>query len=399
MRRKKYLWVALGVAVLLIGWRVTFGKKDSGSITRASFEYTEVAQRTIKAVVSANGNLNPASVVSVGAQVNGKVEKIYVDFNSRVTPGQLLAEIDKSLLSEDVAAADARLKDATQSYKLAQLNERRFAELFEKGYIAQIEHDQVLAELAGAYSNYITARANLERAQINLSYAEIRSPVSGVVISKDVEEGQTIASSFSAPTLFTIAEDLSKMQISASISEADIGAIKSGQDVDFTVDAYPTKTFMGKVDQVRLNPTNEQNVVVYSVIINIDNKDGLLLPGMTAFVEINTKKKEGVPSVPNTAFAFRPAANVHIEFPLEKQLARGEAFLYAYDAAARGLRAVKVRRGITDGRFTEIEETELKLGDMVVVEIAGSGVKRASSSGSRGGGQGGRQGGQGRGPI
>ncbi|MDR3126367.1 MAG: efflux RND transporter periplasmic adaptor subunit [Rickettsiales bacterium] len=378
--RKKAIYYALAAAGLFAVYKVFFGGAKSAALKESSFEYAAVERRDIRASVSANGNVSPVNVVSVGAQVSGKIDKIYVDYNSRVKQGQLLAVVDKSLLVEDVKSNEAKLKDAQQKYDLAKLNERRYADLYKSGYIAQIEHDQAKTELAGAYSNFVTARSNLDRSRTNLGYAEIKSPVSGVVISKDVEEGQTIASSFSAPTLFKIAEDLKKMQISASISEADIGSIRQGQSVDFTVDAYPADTFRGAVEQIRLNPTTEQNIVVYSVIVGIDNKDEKLLPGMTAFVDINTAERKDVVAVANAVFSFRPDDSVAgmVDYPENRNVGVGEAMLYKFDASSRRLKGVKVRRGSTDGKFTEISAGGISDGDRIISDYA-QGVKKGAS--------------------
>lgn len=380
-RGRKLAYAALGLAAAWALYSFLAPSSKSVSLRESSFEYAKVKARDIKQQVSASGNINPVNVISVGAQVSGIVDKIHVDYNDNVKTGQLLAIIDKSLLAEEVNSTQARMVQAKAKYDLAELNRNRVAELFENGYIARIELDQAETELASARSDYVSANASYERARINLNYAEIRSPVNGVVISKAVEEGQTIASSFNAPTLFTIAEDLKKMQIEASISEADIGYIKKGQGVDFSVDAFPLKQFKGVVDQIRLNPKTEQNVVIYNVIIRIDNKSGDLLPGMTAFVEINTLEKNSAPSLENTTLQYRPDESVapSVVYPEGGRLQAGEGYIYRFDSKSGKVAALRIQKGVTDGKFTEIISDKVKDGDSFISEYSGNGKKKASN--------------------
>ena len=353
-----------------------------------------IQKQNIRSVVSATGKINPVNVVSVGAQVSGIVDKIYIDYNAKVKEGQLLAQIDKSLLIEDINSTTAKLMQAKARFDLATLEKNRTEQLFDAGYVARLELDQAITDLASAEADYIAAKANNERSKRNIEYAEIKSPVSGVVISKNVEEGQTIASSFSAPTLFTIAEDLTKMQIEASISEADIGNIKKGQSVEFTVDAFPTETFKGVVDQVRLNPTTDQNVVIYNVIIKISNPDGKLLPGMTAFVEINTLKKDNVMALENYVLQFKPdeALQTYVVYPEDKNLAVNETFVYEFDENTKTVNAVKVKKGITNGVFTEIISDAVKDGEKVISDFVYEGEVKAKKGPKTAGRSGGRRG-------
>ncbi|MDR2098716.1 MAG: efflux RND transporter periplasmic adaptor subunit [Rickettsiales bacterium] len=395
--KTRFLWWILGALALFAAYRSFAPKSSSASLDKDGFSYAKIRRKTIKSQVSASGNIKPASVVSVGAQVSGIIRKIHVDYNDRVEKGQLLAEIDKSVLAEEINSTEARTVQAKAKYDLAKINKSRVEELYGAGYVARIELDQAETELASAESDYVAANSNFERAKINMRYSEIKSPVSGVVISKDVEEGQTIAASFSAPTLFKIAEDLSKMQIDASISEADIGSIKKGQSVDFTVDAFPLESFEGKVDQVRLNPTTEQNVVIYNVVIRIDNRGGKLLPGMTAFVEINTLRKENVLALENSVLQFRPDDSIvsKVAYPETGGLKPGEGYLYRFDAGAKAIEAVKIRKGITDGAYTEIISDSLKEGDEIISDYtAGGGTAKPKGQpqGRRSGMGGGRRG-------
>ncbi|MDR0366998.1 MAG: efflux RND transporter periplasmic adaptor subunit [Rickettsiales bacterium] len=388
-KRKWFKW-AVAVVIVLLVFRSIFGRGKSVVLKEGDFEYAAVSRRSIRAQISANGNVNPVNLVSVGAQVSGIVDKIFVDYNDSVKQGQLLAVIDKSTLEEEFKSATARVEQAQARLRYAALNQSRELELFGAGYTAKISLDQAEIDLAVANSDYISAKTALERAKLNLGYAEIRSPVSGVIISKAVEEGQTIASSFSAPTLFVIAEDLKKMQIEASISEADIGTIKPGQSVDFNVDAFPLETFKGVVDQIRLNPKTEQNIVVYNVIVKIDNKNGRLLPGMTAFVEINTLERKNVLAAPNAALQYRPVEAIQskVVYPKDRKLGNAQGFLYRFNARDKAIEAVKITKGVSDGSFAEIQSDEIKEGDMIITDY-GDGAERSRGqrpSGGRGGG-------------
>ena len=391
LSRKKVIVGVLIIGACYIGYRVFFGGAKELSLNANLFEYSKVSVQNIRSTVSATGTINPVNVVSVGAQVSGMIDKIYVDYNDKVKTGQLLAQVDKALLIEDINSTNAKMMQAKAKYDLAELDKNRTEQLFNAGYIAKLELDQAVTDLASAKADYIAAKAENERSKRNIEYAEIKSPVSGVVISKDVEEGQTIASSFSAPTLFTIAEDLTKMQIEASISEADIGNIKKGQDVSFTVDAFPLETFHGTVDQVRLNPTTEQNVVIYNVIIKIDNKDGKLLPGMTAFVEIDTLKKDDVMALENYVLQFKPdnVLQSYVIYPENRKLEANESFVYRFDAKEKVVYADKIAKGISNGVFTEISSPELKVGDSVIADFLYEGdakpkqTEKNSSSSSR----------------
>ena len=396
---KKWTVGIVGMLCLYGVYKIFLAGPEVLRIKESLFDYATVSKQDIKSVVSATGAINPVNVVSVGAQVSGMVDKIYVDYNDAVKEGQLLAQIDKSLLIEDINATNARLAQAKARYDLAKLDKERTEQLFDAGYVAKLELDNAVTNFASAKAEYVAAKADNERSKRNIEYADIKSPVSGVVISKDVEEGQTIASSFSAPTLFTIAEDLTKMQIEASISESDIGNIKKGQRVDFTVDAFPMDTFHGVVDQVRLNPTTDQNVVIYNVIIKIDNKDGKLLPGMTAFVEINTLEKDDVIALENYVLQFKPddLLRSYVVFPEDKKLAVNEGFVYKFDSKTKTVNAIKVKKGITNGVVTEIIDSPITIGEKVISDFLYEGnakpkkgnpsdMSKQGGKGKRGGG-------------
>lgn len=263
-------------------------------IMTAFVENDRCTQGMIENTVTATGEIQPVYKVEVGTQVSGIVEKLYVDYNSEVKKGQLLAELDKSLLLEQVKQAQATLSTSESNKQLAQKNFDRVKRLYEQKAATQEEYDQAEASLEQAKNQLITAKSDYERSRTNLKYAEIYSPIDGVILSKAVEEGQTVASSFSTPTLFTIAKNLTDMQLEAKVDEADIGQVKAGQEVTFTVDAFPGETFSGTVRQIRLVPTVTSNVVTYTVIIDAPNDSGKLYPGMTANITILVEKEQGL---------------------------------------------------------------------------------------------------------
>lgn len=291
LKKKTKIWIIIAavVVVFIIIMSLLSHKKmtlvvDSDPCQTGNIENT----------VTATGEIQPVYKVEVGTQVSGIVEKMYVDYNSQVKKGQLLAELDKSLLLEQVKQAQATLSTSTSNKQLAQKSFDRVKALYEQKAATQEEYDQAEANLEQAKNQYITAQSDYGRARTNLKYAEIYSPIDGVILSKAVEEGQTVASSFNTPTLFTIAKNLTDMQLEANVDEADIGQVKTGQKVTFTVDAFPGETFEGSVRQIRLVPTVTSNVVNYTVIIDAPNNDGKLYPGMTANITILVQEEEGL---------------------------------------------------------------------------------------------------------
>ena len=317
------------------------------------YDVVPVARGTLKLDVTASGTIQPINVVSVGTQISGIIERVYVDYNSVVRKGDLLAEIDRFTLQQDLNEAKAQAQDAKSKRNKARLDAKRYKEMFEANYISRSEMEQAEVDAVAAQSDYDRALAQVKKAERNLGYARITSPVSGTVTSKVVEEGQT---SFSTPELFQIAEDLTKMQIETDISEADVGMIKPGLKVDFTVDTYPAEIFHGTVSQVRLNPTEEETVVMYTVIIDIKNDDLKLLPGMTAYVEIKIDEKPNVLRLPNMAFQFRP---VRADGKYDAQLRMKRADLKPDEALVFILENGKVvprtvKKGLTNEMFTEI---------------------------------------------
>jgi len=325
--------------------------------TTATAHYGDVTQ-----TVSANGTLNPVVEVNVGSQVSGTVQKLYVDFNSHVRKGQVLLELDPTLLKAQVAQSQANLHNAQAALLLAKVNEQRIVPLQKSGYESQSDLDQAVANRKVAEAQVELATAQLQRDQTNLAYSVIRSPVDGVVINRVVDVGQTVAASFQTPTLFMIGENLHNMQIDVTVDEADVGQIRADQPVNFSVDAYPDRKFQGKVTEVRLNPTIVQNVVTYDVVVGVDNRDETLLPGMTAYVNVVVEQRRNVLLVPNAALRVRiPGAEGAT--PGETAASSGVVYVLANGA----LKRVPVKVGASDGQQTEISAGGLQPGDQVVV--------------------------------
>ena len=300
MKKSKKLWWILGIiAVVIIAMILIFSlKKGKKGELRVMTERSRID--SIEVTVTATGELQPVYKVDVGTQVSGILERIYVDFNSVVKKGQLLAELDRSNLNEQLKTAQASVSNAQSNLTLAQQQYDRIKTLYDNKAATLETYESAVNSLNLAKNQLKTAQSELSRAQTNLSYATIYSPIDGVVMNKAVEEGQTVAASFNTPTLFTIANDLTKMQVEAKVDEADIGEVKAGQPVIFTVDAFPDDVFAGTVKEVRINPTVTSNVVTYTVIIDAPNPENKLFPGMTASVTITTKKESGV-CIPMTA--------------------------------------------------------------------------------------------------
>jgi len=312
--------------------------------------------------VSANGTLNPVTLVNVGTQVSGTVKELNADYNDHVEKGQVLARLDPSLFEAQLKQDQATLTSAQASLKLARTTAKRNRDLYAKGYIAESDLDNSNQALADAKAKVASARAQIERDKTNLSYTVIRSPVSGVVVSRNVDVGQTVAASFQTPTLFQIAQDLTRMQIDTSMAEADVGGVKVGQKVSFTVDAYPDQTFHGTVRQIRLNPTIQQNVVTYDVVVNVNNPEGILLPGMTAYVTVVIDRRNDVLRVPNAALRFHPPGTQALGNQKNPNARR------LYRVQDNTLVPVPVTIGIANNQYTQITAGNLKAGDHVVVE-------------------------------
>ena len=286
-------------------------KKGKNSYT---FETAVVKKGSIINTITATGTVQADTTVLIGTQVSGVIKKIYVDFNSNVRKGQLLAELDKTPLETQVQQAQASLEDSKSEVEFQSAAYERYQALLDKKLVAKADYDQVKYNYEKAKANLKTAQAGFDKARVNLSYALIYSPISGVVLNRAVDQGQTVAASFSTPNLFTIGSDLTKMQVQANVDEADIGQVKKGQPVTFTVDAYPSETFTGDVRQVRLQPVVTSNVVTYTVIVNAPNPDKKLMPGMTANITVLVQKIDSVLIVPGKALRFTPDATWLAEY-------------------------------------------------------------------------------------
>jgi HlyD family secretion protein len=353
------------IAAALAGTGFVAYRQIGGSTPEQQYRLMSVEKGDLSQTVSANGTINPVSLVNVGTQVSGTVKKLYVDFNSKVDKGQLLLELDDALLAAQQKQSRASVQSATASLELASANEARMRSLYAQEYVSRQELDTAVQARKAAESQLALARAAVEKDLANLSYSQIRSPVSGVVVDRAVDVGQTVAASLQTPTLFKIAQDLAKMQIDASFAEADIGSIRVGQVARFNVDAFPSRSFEGRVRQVRLNPTITQNVVTYNVVIDVDNPEMILLPGMTAYVTITVAERKDALLAPNAALRFKPADGA-----TQKAGAKPKHNGYAgkvYVLRNGELAPISVSLGITDNRSTEVIDGELKAGDQVVV--------------------------------
>ncbi|OIO56048.1 MAG: efflux transporter periplasmic adaptor subunit [Proteobacteria bacterium CG1_02_64_396] len=367
------------VAALLLAGGTLFGWMRGGENPDPVYRTLPVERGDVVRQVAANGTLNPVNVVSVGTNVSGTVKKLYVDFNDQVEKGQVLLEIEDALLAAQVRQSQASLASAQAALELARQTETRNRDLLAQQFVAQQDLDQAVQGRQAAEAALAQAQAQAERDQINLSYAVIRSPISGVVMDREVDVGQTVAASFQTPTLIKIAQDLTRMQIDASFAEADIGMIEPGQKVRFTVDAYPERTFSGLVRQIRLNPAVEQNVVTYDVVIGVDNPERILLPGMTAYVSIVVAQSADVLLLPNAALRFHPrdgASGASGKGRKGKDGATPGATVWVPEGA--GIKPVKVAVGLSDGRMTEVLAGDLNEGDVVVTGETGA----ASSNGA-----------------
>ena len=345
----KKVWYAIAaVVVILIAWSFLRGGKKEEKV---SFETAKVEKSDIHTSITATGTIEPVTSVTVGTQVSGIVSKLYVDYNSVVKKGQVIAELDRTNLISELNTAKANLASSESSMAYEKANYNRYKTLYDKGLVSADEYESALLSYRKAREDVSTKRESVNKAQTNLGYATITSPIDGVVLSKSVEEGQTVAASFNTPELFSIAQDLTDMRVIADIDEADIGGVKEGQRVSFTVDAFPDDHFEGQVTQVRQQATTESNVVTYEVVISAPNKDLKLKPGLTANVTIFTMEKNDVMSVPSKALRFIPT-----EALLEKGQSisdcEGEHKLWTLEDNT--FKAHKVEIGTSNGMVTEI---------------------------------------------
>lgn len=378
MKKRILISISAIIAVVFVsGFAFYFNKhRDSGYIT------VPAKVDTIVEAVEASGTVNPVNTVDIGSQVSGMIKDIYVDYNSKVTKGQLLAQIDPSLFQAQVDKARGDLEAARSNKAKIQAmlvydkkNYERYKRLYEKNYVAKSDLDLAeatyksdLAQIAAAQGTINQAQATLNNNLTNLKYTKIVSPVDGIVVSKDVEEGQTVAASFQTPTLFQVAQDLTQMQIEVNVSEADIGKIKKGQDVEYTLDGYADSVFHGKVTEVRIAPTTVSNVVTYTVIVDVDNKDQKMIPGMTANASIITNKSENVICVPTDALKFTPK-----EITGGKKYKEQGLWILRNNKPTR----ISIETGAKDSDRTEIISKELKENDRVIISKKGDKDKTA----------------------
>ena len=357
------IWIAVVVIVIVAvaAWAMSGGKKEED----INFKEEKVALKTLQNSVTATGTIEAVTSVTVGTQVSGIVNKLYVDYNSQVKKGQVIAELDKTNLLSELNTAKANLASAQSSLNYQAANMERYKTLYKKGLVSADEYENALLTYRQAKEQVASSKENVQRAQTNLGYATITSPIDGTVISKSVEEGQTVAASFSTPELFTIAKDLTNMQVIANVDEADIGGVKEGDRVTFTVDAYPDDTFEGTVKQVRLEATTTNNVVTYEVVISAPNADLKLKPGLTANVTIYTQERSGVLAVANKALRFTPTKET-VGKDMKIVDCKGKNKVWTLNGNT--LTAHSVTIGQSDGINTEITKG-LKQGDKIVTEI------------------------------
>ena len=349
MKKISKIWWAAGAIIIIaiIVWLFSGGKEEK----QISFSLEKAAPANIQIGVTATGTIEPVTSVTVGTQVSGIVSRIYVDYNSVVKKGQVIAELDKTNLTSELNTAKANLASAQSSLNYETDNYKRYKTLYSKGLVSADEYESAKLSYEKALQTVVSQKEQLTKAQTNLGYATITSPIDGVVLSKAVEEGQTVAASFNTPELFSIAKDLKDMRVIADIDEADIGEVKEGENVKFTVDAFPNDTFEGVVTQVRQEATTTNNVVTYEVVISAPNADLKLKPGLTANVTIFTAEKNNVLSVPSKALRYTPTVET-IGKKYKIQDCNGKNKVWTLEGNV--LKAHAVQIGISDGSHTEI---------------------------------------------
>lgn len=361
-RRK---WIISAIVLIIIVLTCIIIIKRNEQPYDVSYETAAVSRDTLRMSISATGSIEPVTEVEVGTQVSGIIDKILVDYNSVVHKGQIIALLDRTNLLSELNSAKSQLASAKSDLAYQKANYKRVKNLYDKGLVSADEYDTARLAMLKAQQTYLYQQESVNKAQTNLNYATITSPIDGIVISKDVEEGQTVASSFETPTLFTIAKDLTDMRVIADVDEADIGSVREGQRVTFTVDAYPNETFNGTVTQVRQNATTTDNVVTYEVAISAPNPDLKLKPGLTANVTIYTLERTNVLSVPSKALHFTPTKETI--GPKDKIVdCQGNQKLWIRDG--RTFKAIAVQTGITDGVRTEIK-SGIAAGQKVIVNM------------------------------
>ena len=362
MKRISKIWYVVGVIILIavVSWLWPDSKKKE----EVSFVTEKVAPANIQNSITATGSIEPVTEVTVGTQVSGIISKIYVDYNSEVKKGQVIAELDKTNLISTLNTAKANLNNAESTLNYQTANYKRYKELYDKGLVSADEYENALLTYKQAKEQVISAKESVQTALTNLGYATITAPIDGVILGKAVEEGQTVAASYNTPELFTVAKDLKDMQVVADVDEADIGNVTEGARVTFTVDAFPNDTFSGTVTQVRQEATETDNVVTYEVVISARNDDLKLKPGLTANVTIYTTEMQGVLSVSNKALRFTPVK----ETVGNKKIVdcNGTSKVWTLEGDKLVAHAVKI--GMTDGTHTQII-SGIKEGQTIITEL------------------------------
>ena len=358
---KVWIGMILVVVIAVAAWLLSGGKKEE----KINFKQEKVATHTLQNSITATGTIEAVTSVTVGTQVSGIVNKLYVDYNSVVKKGQVIAELDKTNLISELNTAKANLASTESNLSYQSANMKRYQTLYKKGLVSADEYENALLAYRQAKEQVVSSRENVQKAQTNLGYATITSPIDGTVISKSVEEGQTVAASFNTPELFTIAKDLKNMQVIANVDEADIGGVAVGNRVNFTVDAYPDDNFEGVVKQVRLEATTTNNVVTYEVVISAPNADLKLKPGLTANVTIFTKEQADILSVANKALRFTPTKET-VGKDMKIVDCKGKNKVWTLNGNT--LTAHSVNIGQSDAMHTQII-SGIKAGQSVVTEI------------------------------
>lgn len=357
MKKSKIITTLAAIVVIVVGAYLLLGASPK---KQAGVETAKAARGTIANMVTATGTVEPITQVEVGTQVSGIISKIYVDYNSVVKKGQLIAELEKTLLESDLKSKEADFASSKTEYDYQLKNYSRSKTLHEKQLVSDTEYENATYLFEKARSAYEKNQADLVKVRTNLNYAMIYSPIDGVVLSRAVEEGQTVAASFSTPTLFTIANDLTKMRVIADVDEADIGQVETGQRVSFTVDAFPNDVFEGEVTQVRLEATTTSNVVTYEVVVNAPNPELKLKPGLTANITIYTLEKKNILTVPSKAFRYTPDQAILGENMTVMEEAGGHkdsgAQRSVWIKEGQTLRKKTVTVGITNGLLIEITD-------------------------------------------
>ncbi|TRZ42154.1 efflux RND transporter periplasmic adaptor subunit [Robertkochia solimangrovi] len=396
-KSRKLVYGGIGIIVLAAVAYIFLANDTEAPVTVST---VPVKKGSIATVVTATGTIEPLKTVSVGTQVSGEVSKLYADYNSVVKKGDLIAEIDKTNLLATLEQSKATYENALNELNYREGIYKRQKTLFEQEVISQADYDEANYNYLNAKSNVTQTKSDLQKARTNLSYATIYSPIDGVILSREVDEGQTVAASFEAPTLFTIAEDLSKMQVEANVDEADIGDVKEGQRVTFTVDAYPNSVFEGEVTQVRLDPTEEESVITYKVIIHAGNPEFKLKPGLTATVSIYTKELNDILTLEAKAMNFHPGTEMMNAYRLQEGLMTGNSsrpddvgaspeapsqedqkMVWVMNAD-RMIHPTPVTTGVSDGINVEIK-SGLEAGEQVVYDLSRN-VEVSTDTGSGG---------------